>query len=123
MLSVPSNAVHTQSLKYSSRVIFRDRQWTDLQGGPGRGVNLGGSSGSTDNPTSKKFHFCIIQTMLNTISQNNFEKKTLIYGTTPTPLLANPGYILYVFVCASGTSLSTPLCRPYPGWLHILWDS
>ena len=35
----------------------RDRQWTCLQGGPGRGVNLGGSSGSTDNLTSKKFHF------------------------------------------------------------------
>ena len=44
-------------------------------GGPGGGgVNLGGSSGSTDNPTSKKFHFCIIQTILNKISKKNLKK-------------------------------------------------
>ena len=38
--------------------IIRDRQWTDLQGGPGGGGGkIGGSSGSTDNPTSKKIPF------------------------------------------------------------------
>ena len=48
----------------------QDRQWTGLQGG----VNLGGGSGSTDNPTSKKFHFCIIQIILNKINIKFFEK-------------------------------------------------
>ena len=63
-------------MAYFSKLNFlsRVRQLTDLQGGSREGVNLGGSSGSTENPTSKKFHFCIIQTMLNTISQKNFEK-------------------------------------------------
>ena len=43
-----------QSFQNTNSHMIRDRQWTDLQGGPGRGVNLGGSSGSTDNPKSKK---------------------------------------------------------------------
>ena len=38
-------------------VINRVRQWTELQGGQGGAVNLGGSSGPTDNPTSKKIQF------------------------------------------------------------------
>ena len=56
------------------RVVTRDRQWTDLQGCQGGGGKLRGSSGSTDNPTSKKIHFCIIQTILNKISKKIFEK-------------------------------------------------
>ena len=43
-------------------LISRDRQWTDLQGGIGEGVNLGGSSGVTKNTRSKKIPFlCISQ--------------------------------------------------------------
>ena len=49
-----------------------DRPPGGVQGG---GVNLGGSSGSTKNPSSKKkFNFCIIQTILNKISKKIFLK-------------------------------------------------
>ena len=66
----------------------------------------GGSSGSTDNPTSKKFHFCI-QTILNKISKKIFEKSLDLAnfvnfsdlpqggrGHHPHPLLANHAYII-----------------------------
>ena len=42
---------------------------------PPGGNLVGGSSGSTDNPTSKKkFHFCIIHIILNKIDVNLTEK-------------------------------------------------
>ena len=66
------HSLESFSLETSAkRVLARDRQWTGLQGGGG--VNLGGSSGSTDNPTLKRFHFCII--FLNKINRKFFEKK------------------------------------------------
>ena len=44
-------------------------------GGSRRGGKLrGGLAGQPKTLNRKKFHFCIIQTMLNTISQKNFEK-------------------------------------------------
>ena len=51
----------------------RDRQWTGLHGGPGGNFGGGGSSGSTDNPTSKKFHFCIIHIILNKIDVKSLD--------------------------------------------------
>ena len=72
----------------------------DQPPGGNQGVNLGGSSGSTDNPTSKKFHFCIIQIILNKNSKKNFEKSLdlanfvnfadLPQGGRGVGLLANP---------------------------------
>ena len=52
-------------------VASRDRQWTDLQGGGGLAVQ-------PKTLHRKKFHFCIIQTILNTISKKIFLKKALI---------------------------------------------
>ena len=74
-------------------------------GGSKEGGKLRGSSGSTDNPTSEKCHFCIIQTMLNKINKKKFKKSFDLgnfvnfsdlpqggRGVPPHPLLANPGY-------------------------------
>ena len=43
-----------------------------VQGGGGK--LRGGLAGQRINLHRKKFHFCIIQTILNKISKNNFEK-------------------------------------------------
>ena len=73
---------------------------------PSGGVNLGGLAGQRITLHRKKFHFCIIQTTLNTISQKNFWKKPWFnqfckyfgpfpggVGGTPTyPPMAIPGY-------------------------------
>ena len=46
--------IFNPAAEIAEMMIIRDRQWTDLQGGSREGVNLGRSSGSTDNPTSNK---------------------------------------------------------------------
>ena len=56
-------------------LLTRDRQWTGLQGGPGRGINLGGGlAGQRLTLHRKKFHFCIIQTILNKINKKILKK-------------------------------------------------
>ena len=71
-----------KNFRFLPLVNCRDRQWTDLQGGSG-GVTFGGGlAGQRKTLHRKKFHFCIIQTILNKINNNKNLKQGLAQDYT-----------------------------------------